>query len=173
LRAETIELKEKFSKGFSQSIGNNNVPVQYASYIRNLRITDKWIGPRLWYSEVYKWATVAKTHGLVAYEKTNRLFRHFDTKFEEVDPILGTVTDRTSWLSLPKAKTRYLVYDIYIIILTGTTAPYIFNTSTNTLTLSGDIAPNTFPHTGDVFMGYTIFGDSYNLGYKLVTRVKI
>jgi len=41
MRAESVEMKEKFSKGFSQSIGNNNVPIQYARYIRNLRISDK------------------------------------------------------------------------------------------------------------------------------------
>jgi len=157
MRAESVEMKEKFSKGFSQSIGNNNVPIQYARYIRNLRISDKWILPRLWYTEVYKWTSVKKTYGLVAYKKTGRLFRHFDSKFEEVDPILGTVTDRSSWLTLPKARTRYIVYDKYIIILTGTTKPYYFDTVTNTLTLTTtEIANNMFPNLGDSFMWYTI-----------------
>jgi hypothetical protein len=54
MRAEPIELKEKFSKGLAAVKSDNQVPIQYATEIWNIRIQDKGITPRNGFVEVYK-----------------------------------------------------------------------------------------------------------------------
>lgn len=155
MRAEQIELKQKFSKGFAKNIGIQNIPVQYASYIRNLRIRDLGIAPRLGVYTVYDGASWGTTYGLHWDDKNGRLFRHYEDKWEEINPDTGELTDRGWAVALPKVETFIFQHGIYIIICTGTTAPYVFNTTTNTLALSTAIDAGVYPTYWEIFNGYT------------------
>jgi len=88
-----IELREKFSKGLAATKGDNQVPIQYASEIWNIRINDKWICPRNGFVEVYKWDTTWNSNWIWWIDSINKLFRVFDDKFQEIDVEDGTVTD--------------------------------------------------------------------------------
>ena len=155
MRAEQIILKQKFSKGFAKTLGDNTVPVQYAKFIRNLRIRDLGITPRLWVVTLYDGTASGTIYGAYGDSVTGRYFRHFEDKWEEIDINTGALTDRSSALTLPKVKTHIFQYAKYIIICTGTTLPYVFDTSTNTLILSTELDAGIFPNFGASFNGFT------------------
>lgn len=156
MRAQKIEFKQKFSKGFAWTKGENNVPIQYGAVCQNIRIQDLWIVPRWGTELIYQWTAWHKIQWIFAYENTNRLFRIYQWKLEEVDIVAGTITDRSWAITMPTTWAMYMFsFDKYIIICTGTTLPYTFNTNTNTLVLDTTLPASTFPSFGSVFWNYT------------------
>lgn len=155
MRAKAIEIKEKFSKGLARNKWDNNIPDQYCHNIVNMRIKDKGITPRFGYISVYSGSSTDRCRWIFGDNNTKRLFRVMGEKREEVDYDNNAVIDRSGMILLPQTPYNFIQFDDYIVLLNGTTAPYIFNTATNTLAVATDIDANVFPWFWEVFGNYT------------------
>lgn len=156
MRAEAIEIEKKFSKWFAWVKGDNNTPTQYGKICRNIRLQDWGIQNIPWFQTIYEWESGEYCYGAYWDSFTWRLFRNYDWRWEEVHPESWTITDRGGLVELPKSKCRFLSYDKYIIILTETTKPYIFDTSTNTLVAwITEIDDSVYPFLGAQYMWFT------------------
>ena len=155
MRADKIDLDEKFSRGMARSKWDNYIPSQYCYNMENIRINGKGMGPRLGYTTIYTWESEEKCRWLFGDPITKRLFRVMWSKWEEIDYEDWIITDRSDGETLEEVPYNFIQFGDYIVLMNGTSLPYIYDTENDTLDPATNIDSWVFSWFWEVFGNYT------------------
>ena len=156
-QVKTLPVKEAFSKWFIDDMGVNNIPPQFAGYVRNARIKNKSITIRPWRTTIltnpYPWYIQGMTFNReLLFNANGNLCNLWGILW----PLFGVNND-----------VNYINYGKYTIILTGVGNPRVWDWSTLTpisdtfMPFDNDVSTDfncpLKPIIGTAFTGFTMF----------------
>lgn len=148
-------LDQVFTGGLIDDVGVHNFPINYSSYLRNIRILNNSMTVAPWFYSVYDGWTAERIQALESAE--GNLYAVYGDELYEVDISDWSETQRSS-SSLPTGeRIRILPYGKYLILLTGAWFPFVWDigTSSRSQLTTSNIETGANPRIWETYLHLT------------------
>lgn len=160
--AEIKWIKKAFAWGLIDDVGVYNFPVNYSSYLRNIRIVNDSLVVAPGFYTVYDGETSARIQDMTSVD--GKLFAVYNRELYEIDLAAWTETDRSSSPITASDRIRLLGYGRVVIVLTGAGYPFIWNIGAGTWTQldATKIDNSANPRFGEVYLHLTFVAGGWD-----------